>query len=120
VNGFHDKKDAAGKVIIFANPCTMQIVLLHFGEVSLKNQGKHTNSQVIEQLTGISNYKAKQMQIEEMCRKIYRRSYEDMKTRVQEHFDADTVPSSTNFWKFLIRFENSDTVWIEEIKRYLD
>lgn len=40
INRFLGKRKAAEKVILFANPCTMQIMLLHFGDISLKNQGK--------------------------------------------------------------------------------
>ena len=40
INDFHDNSNAASKIIIFANPCTMQIILSHFGDVELKNQGK--------------------------------------------------------------------------------
>lgn len=38
LNTFHrSKRTAADKIIIFSNPCTMQIVLRHFEDVSLKN-----------------------------------------------------------------------------------
>ena len=43
INEFLNKRKASEKIIIYANPCTMQIILLHFGEVLLKNQGKKTN-----------------------------------------------------------------------------
>lgn len=51
INGMLAKQKAAEKLIIFANPCTMQIILLHFGDVSLKNQGKKTNASIIEKWT---------------------------------------------------------------------
>ena len=40
INQFLSKTKASDKLIIFANPCTMQIILSHFGDVSLKNQEK--------------------------------------------------------------------------------
>ena len=40
INGFHAKSGVTDKVVIFANPCTMQIVLSHFGDADLRNQGK--------------------------------------------------------------------------------
>ena len=40
IHNLHGCVDAVNKIVIFANPCTMQIILSHFGDVSLKNQGK--------------------------------------------------------------------------------
>ena len=75
INRFLGKRKAAEKLIIFANPCTMQIMLLHFGDISLKNQGKKTNSAVIAQMTGIQSYEAHEGQIRELCSKITRTNY---------------------------------------------
>ena len=112
LNAFHGGKfTAADKVVIFANPCTMQIILLHFGEVSLKNQGKKTNAPVIEQLTGIPDA---------LCKKIFRRTYPDMKQRVAEIDQPDTVPGSTNFIRYLHRFEQAEVKWIREINHALE
>ncbi len=121
LNAFHGgKRTAADKLIIFANPCTMQIVLLHFGDVSLKNQGKKTNAPIIEQLTGIPDYDAHAEQIEALCSKIFRRSYPDMRRRVAEINLPDTVPGSTNFIVHLERFEQADVKWIREINDALE
>lgn len=83
INSFLGKRKASDKLVIFANPCTMQIVLLHFGDVSLKNQGKKTNSAEIERLTGIPGYDAHEKQIQTLCGKITRASYPDMKKRAE-------------------------------------
>ena len=121
LNAFHgNKRTAADKVIIFANPCTMQIILLHFGDVSLKNQGKKTNAPVIEQLTGIPDYDAHADQIEAMCSKIFRRSYPDMRRRASEINRPDTVSGSTNFIVYLDRFEQEDVKWIRELNDALE
>ena len=37
---FLGKRKGAEKIIIFANPCTMQIMLLHFGDVSPQEPGE--------------------------------------------------------------------------------
>ncbi|MBR4382820.1 MAG: hypothetical protein IKP64_04610, partial [Selenomonadaceae bacterium] len=37
-----------------------------FGEVSLKNQGKKTNASIIEQMTGVKDYRAHAEQIKEL------------------------------------------------------
>ena len=96
INSFLNKQKAAEKLIIFANPCTMQIILLHFGNVSLKNHGKGTNSKEIENLTGVKNYDAHEEQIKEICNKIFRKSYDDMHMRVEKINSLDTTSGSTN------------------------
>ena len=120
INEFLAKTNASEKLIIFANPCTMQIILSHFGEVSLKNQGKKTNADTIERLTGVKNYDAHSNQISDICKKIYRRTYDDMKSRVNAICFSDTTPCSTNFGLFLDRFENCDAGWISDINDYLN
>ncbi len=119
INSFLNRQKAAEKLIIFANPCTMQIILSHFGEVSLKNQGKKTNAAEIERLTGIKDYDAHEDQIKAICYMIFRRSYDDMKQRIAAINFPDTTPCSTNFIVFLERFENSDANWISVIQKYL-
>ena len=121
LNAFHgNKRTAAEKLIIFANPCTMQIILLHFGNVSLTNQGKKTNAAIIQQLTGIPNYDAHAEQIKAMCDKIFRRSYQDMRQRVTQINQPYTVSGSTNFIIHLERFEQADVKWIREINEALE
>ena len=119
INKFLNKTKASEKLIIFANPCTMQIVLSHFGEVSLKNQGKKTNADVIEKYTGVKDYDAHKDQVLAICKKIYKRSYEVMKQRVEAISSCDETSCSTNFDLFLDRFEKSDLKWVNDINKYL-
>ena len=119
INDFLNKQQAAKKLVIFANPCTMQIILSHFGDVSLKSQGKKTNAAEIEKWTGVKNYDAHEDQIKWICSMIFRRSYEEMKQRVAAINYPDTTSCSTNFSIFLERFENEDTKWISKIQKYL-
>ena len=74
INAILNKNKASEKLIIFANPCTKQIILLHFGDVRLKNQEKKTNSGIIEELTRAKNYDAHENQIKEICGKIFKRT----------------------------------------------
>ena len=121
INEMHEAENAAGKVVIYANPCSMQIILLHFAVVSLKTQGKKTNAKLIERLTGVKGYKANQEEhIKAICVKIKRQSYSDMKERVTEINRPDNVPGSTNFIDFLQRFESDKPEWIAEIRNSLD
>ena len=119
INSFLNKQKAASKLVIFANPCTMQIILSHFGDVSLKNQGKKTNAAEIEKWTGVKDYDAHEDQIKEICSKIFRRSYVGMKQRVAAINFPDTTSCSTNFSVFLEHFESEDTKWISAIQKYL-
>ena len=117
INRFLGKRKASDKLVIFANPCTMQIVLLHFGDVSLKNQGKKTNSAEIERLTWISGYDAHEEQIQELCGKITRSNYSEMKKRAEAINFPDTVSGSTNISTFLKWFEEANDRWIAEIRK---
>ena len=119
INDFFGKIKAAEKTIIFANPCTMQIILSHFADVSLKNQGKKTNSEIIEKLTGVKGYDAHEDQINDICNKIFQRTYRDMRDRVEKINRADNTSGSTNFIQFLERFESPDVKWIDSINKYL-
>lgn len=121
INAMHEADDAASQVVIYANPCSMQIILLHFAVVALKTQGKKTNAKLIEELTGVKGYKANQAEhIMAICSKINHQSYFDMKKRVADINMPDTIPGSTNFIKFLQRFESKKTEWIVEIQNSLD
>ena len=120
IDAFHGGSTPASQhMIIYTNPCTMQIVLSHFGDVSLKNQGKKTNADIIEKFTGVKNYDAHAKQIKEICSKIFRRTYPDMRGRVQLLNHPDTVSGSTNFIVFLEHFEKEEDEWIEEIRSHL-
>lgn len=119
INKFLNKLKASEKLIMFANPCTMQIILSHFGEVSLKNQGKKTNADIIEKLTGVKDYDAHDYQINDVCNRIFRRTYSEMKERVGAINHPDTTSCSTNFIVFLDRFESNDAKWIATINKYL-
>jgi hypothetical protein len=121
INAMHDAEDAANQVIIYANPCSMQIILLHFAMVSLKTQGKKTNAKLIEELTGVKGYKANQEEhIKAICAKINRQSYFAMKERVTTINKPDNVSGSTNFIEFIQRFESATPKWIVEIRNRLD
>lgn len=119
INLFHGKENASEKIIIFANPCTMQIILSHFKDVSLEKQGKKTNGKIIEECTGVKNYDAHAEQIKEICQKIFRKNYTKMKERVSKINFPDTVSGSTNFATFISKFESDNIDWIKEISRYL-
>lgn len=116
-SAFFNKKEDAFEVFIFVNPVTLQIVLSHFGEVLLTKVGKKANAPLIEKLTGIENYDAEQDQINTMISKISFKSMDAFKERLNKISTNFTDIPSTNFLKFLERFENDDTGWIDEINK---
>ena len=108
-------KDIADEIVIFGNPCTMQIILSHFAEIKLTSQSKSINSKFIKEYVGIDNYKATDEQRKELFGKIKRSNYEKMKENVAKLSTSDEDISSTNILKFVERFENDDDSWIDEI-----
>lgn len=118
IDAFHDA-DVFNDIVIFENPCTMRIILSHFGKVKLTSQSKTINSKYIEQFTGISHYKASQEQREELFSKINRANYETMKNNIKNLSNNDKDISSTNILKFLENFESDDDKWIDKINSKL-
>ena len=111
---FIDKKSAT-EVFIFANPVTLQIVLSHFGDVSITSVSKKNNAPYVETLTGIKNYDAKDEQIKELIGKINYQSLPAFKKRLLNiSTDFKDIPS-TNLLTFLERFEQDDSSWIDDI-----
>ena len=120
INGIFGKEDAADEVLIFVNPCTMQVELLHFGDVKLRTQNKRKNASEIQKLTGINNYKAREDQRQAICNLLSEENYKEMKKRL-EILPADyKIESSTNFGRFLERFESDDDSWIDELNEKLE
>jgi 5S rRNA maturation endonuclease (ribonuclease M5) len=121
INQFLGKRiNIMDKITIFANPCTMQIFLSHFEKVSLSSHSKRRNAPLIEKLTGIKNYDAHNEQIAELCSKITKPSYFEMKSRIKEINFADNKTPSTNFFKFLEYFETSNEKWVIEINKAME
>lgn len=118
INEFHGT-DVADDIVIFGNPCTMQIILSHFGKVRLTSQSKRINASHIQRLTGIEGYKANEEQRKELFKKINRSNYEIMKENIGELSTNDEDASSTNILKFIKRFESADDSWIDEINNKL-
>jgi uncharacterized Rmd1/YagE family protein len=111
---FVDKKYGL-EVFIFANPVTLQIVLSHFGDVMLKNVSKKKNADIVEKLTGVANYDAKEEQIESIINQIHFISIDILKKRLKIISTDFRIIPSTNFLHFLELFESDDCGWIDSI-----
>lgn len=118
INELHEV-DIADDIVIFGNPCTMQIILSHFGEIKLTSQSKTVNAKYIEEFTSVSNYKATKEQRAELFGQIRRDNYEIMKENVKKLSTNDKDTSSTNILKFIENFESDDDGWIDAINSKL-
>ena len=82
INVFHGVNTAADAVIIFGNPCTMQIISKHWTDENLKSPAKPVNAPLIKKYTGVENYKGRADQIEEVMEYVTVENYKDMSRRV--------------------------------------
>ena len=53
INEFHGIDGIANEIIIFGNPCTMQIILKHWTDEMLTSQAKQVNAPIIEEHTKV-------------------------------------------------------------------
>ena len=118
INKFHGNT-VNDKIIMFGNPSTMQIFLLHFKYIKLTSQSKHVNARYIAELTNIDNYDAKERQRKEFFSKIKRNNYTLMKENISKLSIDDNDVSSTNFLEFIKKFENDEANWINDINKDL-
>lgn len=120
INEFHGVAHAAGEVIIYGNPCTMQIIIEHWADVKLKTSAKKMNAGMIAKLTGIDNYKGRTDQRSELMCQITAENYRIMYERVKKMTSDDTVIGSSNFDRLVDFLASDDTMWIEKINTKLE
>lgn len=120
INEFHGTETAADEVIMFANPCTMQIVTKHWTDILIKSPAKPVNAPLIEEFTGVKNYKGRADQIEVVMEHVTVENYADMRERVCGLETRDTVAGSSNFGRFMELFGRDDAGWIDEINKVIE
>ena len=120
INEFHGVDTAADEVIMFANPCTMQIITKHWTEAIIKSPAKPVNAPLIEEFTGVKNYKGRADQIAAVMEYVTAENYADMRERVCGLETRDTVVGSSNFGRFMELFGSNDAGWIDEINDELE
>ena len=120
INEFHGVDNAADEVIMFGNPCTMQIISKHWTDKNLKSPAKPVNAPLIKEYTGVENYKGRADQVREVMEHVTEENYVDMCQRVSNLESDDSVTGSSNFGRFIKLFENSDCEWIEKIGKALE
>lgn len=120
INEFHGVDHAAEEVIVFGNPCTMQIIIKHWADVELKTPAKKINSEIIGKLTGVNNYKGRADQRSELMKQITSENYLTMFERVKKMKSDDTVISSSNFDCLVDYLAMDDTTWVKRINEILE
>lgn len=107
------------EIIFFGNPCTMQIILSHFGVIKLKSHLKSHNALDIEKLTGIKNYEANEHQVESIMKKINENNFQTMKNNISTLSINDNDSPSTNFLILINNLSTYSNTWIELINSKL-
>lgn len=120
LNEFHGVDNVADEVVIYGNPCTMQIILEHWTDVKLKSPAKKVNAPLIKEFTGIDNYKGRADQREELMKCLTQENYQEMARRISKIESDDTVVGSSNFNKLLDYLSREDDGWIKEINAKLE
>ena len=120
IDEFHGIKNAADQIVIYGNPCTMQIIIEHWDDVVLDSNKKKKNAPIIFNLTGIEGYKGRADQRKELFSRITRENYQEMLERIKKLPSDDTIKGSTNFGKFIEHFSNDDCKWIRGINNKLE
>ena len=120
INEFHGIDTAADEVIMFGNPCTMQIITKHWTETLIKSPAKPVNAPLIEEFTGVKNYKGRADQIAAVMEHVTAENYADMRDRVCGLETRDPIVGSSNFGRFMELFGSSDAGWIDEINDELE
>jgi len=120
INEFHGVKDAADQIVIYGNPCTMQIIIEHWDDVLLGSHKKKKNAPIIFDLTGVQGYKGRADQRQELFSRITKENYQKMRERIKKLPSDDTIEGSTNFGRFIEYFTTDDSKWIQKINNILD
>lgn len=117
IDEFYDvaKGKISNQITIFGNPCTMQIIIMHWANINLRSNSKTVNAPIIAQYTGIKGYKARDKQREAMMSQINRRNYSDMISRVSNLSHDYRQLNSSNFDEFMKYLQGKNTDWIEKI-----
>lgn len=120
INEFHGVIKAADEVVIYGNPCTMQIILAHWTDVRLKSPAKKVNAPLIEEYTGVENYKGRADQRIWIMKQITVDNFQDMCKRIKQMQDNDSIVGSSNFGRLMDYLMKEDYDWIRAINFILE
>ena len=121
VNSLHACELASQHVVMFTNPCTMQVILLHWDiSVRLQSPSKRRSAAYIETYTGIQDYSAKESQRTQLVSNITKDNYRTMMTGANQLGMDAALINSTNLHVFFSQLEQPDTNWIDEINKLIE
>lgn len=120
INEFHGKGGIADLIVMYGNPCTLQVIIQHWANIILKSPSKHRNAKIIEELLGINNYDAHSEQRAKMMEMIDKDNYLLMLERVAKLPSNDAIIGSSNFDIFMSYLSKDDYSWIDEINRKIE
>lgn len=120
INEFHGVDNAADEVVIFGNPCTMQIVSKHWTDEVIKKPAKSVNAPLIEKYTGVKGYKGRADQIDQVMESIGTENYNGMKDRISKMPQDDHADGSSNFSRLLEELETADVQWMSRINDFIE
>lgn len=115
INEFHGVDNAADEVVIFANPCTMQIITKHWTDENIKSPAKPVNAPLIQKYTGVENYKGRADQLAVVMEHISVDNYWDMVQRIKRLGGKDDELGCSNFGKYLDDLMCDNEAWINKI-----
>jgi hypothetical protein len=106
---------------LYTNPCTLQLMILHFEKTALESQSKIANRSIVHRIwPKIKNYDAAKWQLDEMSYSFtpenYRRMKENAKGFLKEK--KEETPSS-NVVSFFENLEGDDDRWIKTLIAFL-
>lgn len=121
VNSLHACELASQHVVMFTNPCTMQVILLHWDiSVRLQSPSKRRSASYIETYTGIQDYSAKESQRTQLVSNITKDNYRTMMTGAKQLGVDAALINSTNLHVFFTQLEQPDTNWIDKINKLIE
>ena len=84
IDVFHGVEHAAEEVILFGNPCTMQIIIKHWADTMIKTPAKKMNADLIMKYTDVEGYKGKADQIAGIMEHITAENFREMTERIAD------------------------------------
>lgn len=115
---FGDKK-VAEKLVIYTNPCTLQVILYHFGDETLTSQGKKnkTTTKILKKYQLLESYDGHKDEINEILKKINRENYKNMKDRIINKNTDYNIRGNTNFIYLIDFLEKEDIDWVDQLNK---
>lgn len=106
---------------LYTNPCTLQLMVLHFEKTALISQSKMANRQIVNRIwPKIKRYDAEEWQLEEMSYSFTKENYNTMKANAKTLLNPKKYDSpSSNVVSFFENIEGDDDTWIKNIIQFM-